>query len=114
MKELLTGNEAIAQAAYDAGVQFASAYPGTPSTEILENISAHKDIYAKTLSRLQKSGDAPFTLGADAVLKVLIQAIEAKKPKIRYGVTFPTKLFAVLKRIFPTWLMDTIARKASE
>jgi indolepyruvate ferredoxin oxidoreductase alpha subunit len=29
MKELLTGNEAIAQAAYDAGVQFASAYPGT-------------------------------------------------------------------------------------
>lgn len=76
--------------------------------------SAHKDIYAKTLSRLQKSGDAPFTLGADAVLKVLIQAIEAKKPKIRYGVTFPTKLFAVLKRIFPTWLMDTIARKASE
>ncbi|MFA0816189.1 MAG: indolepyruvate ferredoxin oxidoreductase subunit alpha [Anaerofustis sp.] len=47
MKELLTGNEAIAQAAYDAGVQFASAYPGTPSTEILENISAHKDIYAE-------------------------------------------------------------------
>ena len=39
-----------------------------------------------------------------------IHAIEAKKPKARYGVTFPTKLFAILKRIFPTSWMDTLAR----
>ena len=39
MKEFLSGNEAIAKAAYDAGVQFAAGYPGTPSTEILENIA---------------------------------------------------------------------------
>jgi indolepyruvate ferredoxin oxidoreductase alpha subunit len=37
-KELLSGNEAIARGAYEAGITFASAYPGTPSTEILENI----------------------------------------------------------------------------
>lgn len=43
MKELLTGNEAIARGAYEAGVYFASAYPGTPSTEILENIARYKD-----------------------------------------------------------------------
>ncbi len=42
MKELLTGNEAIARGAYEAGVTFASAYPGTPSTEILENIALYK------------------------------------------------------------------------
>jgi indolepyruvate ferredoxin oxidoreductase alpha subunit len=37
-KELMSGNEAVARGAYEAGVSFASAYPGTPSTEILENI----------------------------------------------------------------------------
>lgn len=43
MKKLFTGNEAIARGAYEAGVKFASAYPGTPSTEILENIALYKD-----------------------------------------------------------------------
>ena len=43
MKTLLTGNEAIAQGAWEAGVMYASAYPGTPSTEILENIAEFKD-----------------------------------------------------------------------
>ena len=38
MKKLLSGNEAIARGLYEAGVSFASAYPGTPSTEILENV----------------------------------------------------------------------------
>lgn len=48
MKEFLSGNEAIAKAAYDAGVQFAAGYPGTPSTEILENIAKrYIDIYAE-------------------------------------------------------------------
>ena len=48
MKKLLTGNEAIAQGAYEAGVRFASAYPGTPSTEILENMAIFKgDIVAE-------------------------------------------------------------------
>lgn len=76
--------------------------------------SAHRDVYAKTLKRLQKTGDAPFTLGAEAVLEVLLKAIEAKKPKARYAVTFPTKLFAVLKRLFPTSMIDYMARKAGE
>ena len=76
--------------------------------------SAHKEIYEKTLARLQKTGDAPFTLGAEAVLEALLMAIEAKKPKARYAVTFPTKLFAWLKRFFSTKLMDYVARKSSE
>jgi len=45
--KLLTGNEAIARGAYEAGVKFASAYPGTPSTEILENIAKYSDIYCQ-------------------------------------------------------------------
>ena len=47
MKVLMTGNEAIARGAYEAGVHFAAAYPGTPSTEILENIAPHKEIIAE-------------------------------------------------------------------
>lgn len=43
MKKLFTGNEAVARGAYEAGVKFASAYPGTPSTEILENIATYKE-----------------------------------------------------------------------
>ena len=43
----MTGDEAIARGAYEAGVRHASAYPGTPSTEILENLAAYDDIYAE-------------------------------------------------------------------
>ena len=46
MKEILSGNEAIARGAFEAGVKVASAYPGTPSTEILENIIQYKGIDA--------------------------------------------------------------------
>ena len=47
MKYLLTGDEAIARGAYEAGVHFASAYPGTPSTEILENLATYDEICAE-------------------------------------------------------------------
>ncbi|MFA6890693.1 MAG: indolepyruvate ferredoxin oxidoreductase subunit alpha [Sphaerochaetaceae bacterium] len=47
MKQLLTGNEAIARGAWEAGVRYASAYPGTPSTEILENLAKYKDVYSE-------------------------------------------------------------------
>ncbi len=47
MKELLSGNEAIARGAWEAGVVFASGYPGTPSTEILETFVKFPNIYAE-------------------------------------------------------------------
>lgn len=48
MKKLMSGNEAIARGAYEAGVTVASAYPGTPSTEILENMVEYKEhIYSE-------------------------------------------------------------------
>jgi indolepyruvate ferredoxin oxidoreductase alpha subunit len=48
MKKILSGNEAVARGAYEAGVRLASAYPGTPSTEILENIAeSYPSIYAE-------------------------------------------------------------------
>ena len=46
-KVLMSGNEAIARGVYEAGVRFASAYPGTPSTEILEEYSKYEGVYAE-------------------------------------------------------------------
>ena len=45
--KLLSGNEALALGAYHAGVRVAAAYPGTPSTEILESLARFDDIYAE-------------------------------------------------------------------
>ena len=43
MKHLMSGNEATARGVYEAGIKICSAYPGTPSTEILENLPQYKD-----------------------------------------------------------------------
>src|SRR5512135_2127830 len=45
--EILSGNEAIARGAWEAGVKLAAAYPGTPSTEILEELANYKEIYSE-------------------------------------------------------------------
>jgi indolepyruvate ferredoxin oxidoreductase alpha subunit len=47
MKHLLSGNEAVARGAWEAGVVVASAYPGTPSTEILEHFARYPNVYAE-------------------------------------------------------------------
>jgi len=46
-KRLLSGDEAVAQGAWEAGCHVAAAYPGTPSTEILEALSTYKDVYSE-------------------------------------------------------------------
>jgi len=46
-KKIMLGNEAIARGAYEAGVKVSAAYPGTPSTEISENIAVYDEIYAE-------------------------------------------------------------------
>ncbi|MCB1822317.1 MAG: 4Fe-4S dicluster domain-containing protein [Candidatus Competibacteraceae bacterium] len=46
-RHLLSGNEAVARAAWEAGVRVAAAYPGTPATEILEYIALYPDIYSE-------------------------------------------------------------------
>ncbi len=44
---LMSGNDAVARAVWEAGVRVAAAYPGTPSTEILENVATYPDIYTE-------------------------------------------------------------------
>ncbi len=46
-RHLLSGNEALARAVWECGVRVAAAYPGTPSTEILEHVSRYPDVYSE-------------------------------------------------------------------
>ena len=46
-KVIMSGNEAIARGVYEAGVRFAAAYPGTPSTEIMEEYAKYDGVYAE-------------------------------------------------------------------
>ena len=76
--------------------------------------SYHKNAYEAQRVRMTKEGPAvPFTLPADAVLQKVIHALESRRPKIRYYVTFPTYLFAALKRIIPHRFMDKVMMKVS-
>ena len=47
MKELMLGNKALARGLYEGGCSVASSYPGTPSTEVTEEISLFRDIYSE-------------------------------------------------------------------
>ncbi|MBQ8523923.1 MAG: indolepyruvate ferredoxin oxidoreductase subunit alpha [Clostridia bacterium] len=47
MKKLMLGNEAVARGLYEAGCSFVSSYPGTPSTEITEEVAKYDEIYAE-------------------------------------------------------------------
>jgi len=47
MRKLLSGNEAIAEALYEAGVKVAAGYPGTPSSEIMMNLVAHPEVHSE-------------------------------------------------------------------
>ena len=105
----------------DTNIKISLIEPGPVKSEFRNNVvtnfnkvidkenSIHKDAYNKMESEVGKK--VPFTLGPEAVLEKAIHALESEKPKARYCVTFPTYLFAFLKRILPGTLMDKILVK---
>jgi len=81
-----------------------------------ENISFEnspfENAYKKLVERLEAEGPVvPFTLGPEAVLDKVIHALESKKPKLRYYVSFPTYLFGTLKRVLSARVMDKVLKK---
>ncbi|OLQ87431.1 short-chain dehydrogenase [Vibrio ponticus] len=76
--------------------------------------SAHKAQYQQQIARLAKeSSNNAFVLPAEACIKPVIHALEAEKPKLRYRITQPTKVFAILKRLLPGRWLDKILAKAA-
>lgn len=90
-----------------------SAFRKNAHLAYLRNInkqnSYHRRIYSAMEQRLlKKEAVVPFTLGPEAVLRKVIHALESPGPRIHYYVTFPTYLFAFLKRTLPARWLDRI------
>ncbi|MGL5987113.1 MAG: hypothetical protein ACRCZ5_09600, partial [Burkholderiales bacterium] len=76
---------------------------------ITATTSVHHQAYAAMQARLDKVGPAaPFTLPPEAVLQAVIHALESRRPRARYRVTTPTRVFAVAKRLLSTRLLDKL------
>ena len=76
--------------------------------------SFHRLSYLAMRSRLNKKGvAAPFTLPAEAVMNVVVRALEASRQQDRYRVTWPSKVFWYLKRFLPVRMLDRILLAAS-
>jgi len=76
----------------------------------LEN-SPHRDIYRVRLAQMERGGQTAFKLPPETVCKKLVHALEARRPKTRYYVTFPTYAVAFLRRILPARSLDAVAAK---
>jgi len=98
--------------------------PGPINTQFRANalaaIKAHIDIeasdhkvqYQQQVARLSsEKSNAPFTLEPLDVTQALIHALESKRPKLRYRITMPTKIFALLKRLLPARWLDYLLAK---
>lgn len=107
-----------------SGVQVSLIEPGPIRSRFRDNAllayraqidpahSVHQATYAALEARLLKEGPAvPFTEGPEAVIRRVIHALEARRPKVRYYVTFPTYLFGTLKRFLPDRAMDALLGK---
>lgn len=76
--------------------------------------SVHKFEYQQQLQRLSDTtSNNQFVLPPEACIAPLIHALESRSPKLRYRVTTPTKIFALLKRALPGKWLDPILRKAA-
>ena len=105
----------------DSGIHVCLVEPGPIESRFRQNAyaafmkhidaqnSVHLPRYLQMKQRFERSGNVqPFTLPPEAVLKRVIHALESRRPKVRYPVTVPTYLFAVLKRILSDRMLDRI------
>jgi short-subunit dehydrogenase len=89
----------------------ANAYLAFKDNVNMDN-STYQANYQSMIERLKSSKLATYTLAPESILSCALHALEAPKAKIHYRVTFPTKLFALLKRILPSRILDKILSKA--
>ncbi|MBD3618348.1 MAG: SDR family oxidoreductase [Chromatiales bacterium] len=76
--------------------------------------SVWREKYQGAIRRLTKEGPAaPFTLPPEAVLGKVVHALEARRPRARYYVTFPTYLLGTLRRLLPTRALDAFLARIS-
>lgn len=109
-----------------SGVHFSLVEPGPIRSrfrqnalkQYLDNIdrdnSMFRAVYTELETRLNRLDDVRFTLPPDAVLRATVHALESARPRVRYPVTIPTRVMAILKRLFPDRLMDWFLDRQSD
>jgi NAD(P)-dependent dehydrogenase (short-subunit alcohol dehydrogenase family) len=74
--------------------------------------SVHRDAYRLELARRARGeSSSPFRQPPEAVVRKLVHALESRRPKLRYRVTFPTGVGWYLKRVLPSRAMDWVIRR---
>jgi NAD(P)-dependent dehydrogenase (short-subunit alcohol dehydrogenase family) len=110
----------------NSGIHISLIEPGPIETQFRANAltafkqwinvkgSVHQAQYEQQMARLNSdSSNNAFVLPAESCVAPLIHALESKRPKIRYRITKPTKVFAFLKRVLPTRALDQILQRAA-
>lgn len=110
---------------HGTGVRVSLVEPGPITSRFRENAyaafkanidrdrSAHRDYYLRVERRLGGAKPLPFTLPPEAVLRAVLHALGAARPRLRYPVTVPTHVLGALKRILPGRWMDAVLRAVS-
>ena len=103
------------------GIDVSLIEPGPIATRFVEHAieayrrnidmagSPHREVYRTRIASMEQGGKQSFKLGPEAVAAKLVHALEAKRPKARYYVTFPTYAAAFLRRLLPTRALDAVA-----
>lgn len=104
----------------DTGIKVSLIEPGPIRTRFVETAltnfrrtvdiegSAHREQYLARLKGMEAGGKQTFKLEPAAVVARLVHAVESPRPRLRYHVTTPTYIAAVLKRVLPHRLLDRI------
>ena len=104
-----------------SGIEISLIEPGPIATRFVEHCleayrrnidmegSPHREIYRTRLAKMEEGGKNSFKLGPEAVAAKLVHALESKRPKARYYVTFPTYAAAFLRRLLPARALDALA-----
>ena len=85
--------------------RFRDSATATMERELDLESSVHGEVYAALRQQLAAS-HPPFTVPPEAVLKKVVKALTARRPRARYPVTVPTHAFALARRFLPGWLLD--------
>jgi NAD(P)-dependent dehydrogenase (short-subunit alcohol dehydrogenase family) len=105
------------------GIHISLIEPGPIATRFLEHAiehyrlnvdmenSPHREVYRARVAQMEAGGQQTFKLPPEAVAAKLVHALEAKRPKARYYVTFPTYAVAILRRLLPTRALDAVAAR---
>lgn len=110
------------------GIHVSLIEPGPIATRFTENAMAnfhrvigeagmeaspYRRVYERRLKRMAGGEPSPFKLPPEAVVKELIHALEAPRPRARYRVTTPTKVMALARRLLSTRALDRMLARAS-